>query len=121
MAAGALAHPEVIIYPFLNEDSSMANRKPKTVKFNEEGIKKLPKDKPVVYKILNSDNKNIYTGSAKRGRIVQRLKEHLAGRADPIKGGQRVRIQQKLSISEAQQLEANIIKSSKPRYNKIGK
>jgi hypothetical protein len=51
----------------------------KTVKFNESGIDKLPKDKPVIYKILTEGGKNNYTGVAKRGRVQKRLQDHLPG------------------------------------------
>ena len=51
----------------------------KTVTFNQKGIEKLPDNKPVVYKILTEGGKNNYTGSAQRGRVQERLKEHLPG------------------------------------------
>ncbi len=96
----------------------MAEEKPKTVKFTPEGIEKLPKDKPAVYKILDDKGENIYTGVAKRGRVPERLKEHLPGGPDPIPGGVRVQIQQKKSISEAEKTEKRIISRSKPKHNK---
>ena len=46
----------------------------KSGKFDNSGIEGLAKDKPVVYKIENSKGENIYTGSAKRGRIEERLR-----------------------------------------------
>lgn len=51
--------------------------KTKTVPFNKKGISNLPKDKPVIYKILTNADKNNYTGTAKRGRVPDRLAEHL--------------------------------------------
>lgn len=45
----------------------------KTVKFNEEGISKLPDGKPVVYKILTPKENNNYTGTAQRGRVRERI------------------------------------------------
>ena len=93
----------------------------KTVKFTKAGIDRLAKDKPVVYKILNRQGKNIYTGVAKRGRIEDRLAEHLPGAKDPIPGGSKVRVSQKSSIADAQKSESRIIARSKPHHNKRGK
>ncbi len=93
----------------------------KSGKFNKDGIEGLAKDKPVVYKIENSKGNNIYTGSAKKGRVEERLKEHLPGGKDPISGGKRVVIEQKSSISTAQASEKRIIRRSQPRHNKRGK
>ena len=99
----------------------MADEKSKTVNFNAEGIEKLPKEKPVVYKIKNAQSENIYTGTAKRGEAQSRLKDHLPGGQDPIPGGAKVQIQQKKSIDDARKTESRIIARSKPRYNKRGK
>lgn len=93
----------------------------KTGSLDEEGIEGLAKDKPVVYIIENSKGKNLYTGVAKRGRVEDRLKEHLSGAADPVRGGRKVRIQQKASIDEAEKSEARIIRRQKPPQNKKGK
>jgi len=49
----------------------------KSGNFDKKGIESLAKDKPVVYKIKNDKGKNLYTGVAKRGRVEERLKEHL--------------------------------------------
>lgn len=99
----------------------MAKRKTKTVKFSENGIESLPKDKPIVYKIMSQNGENIYTGIAKRGRVEDRLKDHLPGGSDMIPGGVKVQIQQMPSISDAERTEVNIIYRSKPKYNKRGK
>ncbi len=89
--------------------------------FNKKGIESLAKDKPVVYEIESIRGKNLYTGSAKRGRVEERLKEHLPGGTDPVRGGAKVRILQKSSIEEAKKSEARIIKKSQPPQNKRGK
>ena len=89
--------------------------------FDKKGIEGLAKDKPVVYKIENNKGNNLYTGVAKRGRVEARLKEHLPGSTDPVRGGAKVRIQQKPSIAEAKKSEARIIKTSQPPQNKRGK
>ena len=92
--------------------------KKQTSGFNKSGIDSLAQDKPVVYKILNAAGDNVYTGIAKRGRVADRLKEHLPGAKDAIPGGKKVRIEQKPSIDEARKSEARIIKRSKPKHNK---
>ena len=93
----------------------------KSGKFDNTGIEGLAKDKPVVYQVENSKGETVYVGSAKKGRVEQRLKEHLPGAKDPIRGGVKVKIQQKPTISEAEKSEARIIKSQKPAQNKKGK
>ncbi len=95
--------------------------KNKTSKFTKEGIESLSKDKPVVYKIENKKGNLLYVGVAKRGRVEERLKEHLPGSSDPIRGGSKVKIVQKSSIDEALKTENRIIKQQKPRQNKKGK
>jgi excinuclease UvrABC nuclease subunit len=92
----------------------------KTVGFNLSGLEKLPNDKPAVYKIKTDGSNTNYVGIAKRGRLQERLQEHLPGGKDYIPGS-KVEIEQMHSISEARQKESNIIKKSKPRYNKQGK
>lgn len=96
----------------------MPARKKKTADFKPEGIDSLAQDKPAVYKILDKNNKNIYTGSAKRGRVAERIREHLPRGPDPIPGGIRVKIEQKSSIEEARKSESMIISRTKPKYNK---
>lgn len=92
----------------------------KTVPFNERGIGKLPDDKPAVYRILTDGGRNNYTGVAKRGRVQERLQEHLLGGKDPIPGA-KVQIEQMSSILDAEAKEARIIARSKPPHNEQGK
>ena len=89
----------------------------KTVKFNKSGIDTLPNDKPVIYKIMTKGGKNIYTGVAKRGRVRDRLEEHLRRGKDRIPGTM-VQIEQMDHISQARKRESNIIAQSDPKYNK---
>jgi predicted GIY-YIG superfamily endonuclease len=96
----------------------MADEKTKTTNFSNDGIEKIPINKPIVYEILDKNNENIYTGVAKRGRGQERLKEHLSGGQDPIPEGLKVRIMQKKTISEAEKSEKIIISRSKPKHNK---
>ena len=93
----------------------------KSGSFDEKGIEGLAKNKPVVYKIEDDKGNNLYTGVAKKGRVEERIKEHLPGGADPVRGGAKVRIQQKPSIAEAEKTEAIIIKKQQPPQNKKGK
>jgi len=84
----------------------------KKVKFNKEGISLLPNNKPVLYRIETGQGSLNYAGIAQRGRVQDRLSEHLG----EIPGGT-VRIEQFGSINEARKKEANVIKRSKPKYN----
>jgi excinuclease UvrABC nuclease subunit len=99
----------------------MPEEKSKTVKLDSESIKKLPNNKPVVYKILNQKGENIYTGIAKRNNIQKRITDHLPSGQDSIPGGVKVNIQQKKTIAEAKKSEKIIIARSNPKYNKQGK
>jgi hypothetical protein len=92
----------------------------KTVRFNPKGISKLPDNKPVVYKITSEGGKNNYTGIAGRGRVQDRVAEHLPSSKDPVPGS-KVQIKQMPSIDAAKALEARIIARSKPPHNKQGK
>ena len=102
-----------------NEDIKMAGKK--TSGFNKDGIGGLAKDKPVVYEIQNKSGKSVYVGSAKRGRVEERIAEHLPGGTDAVRGGTKVKIHQKSSIALAQESEARMIKSKQPPQNKKGK
>ena len=92
----------------------------KTVPFNETGIGSLPNDKPVVYRILTDGGTNNYTGVAKRNRVQERLREHLAGGKTPVPGA-KVQIERMPSIDDARAKEARVIKRTQPRYNVQGK
>lgn len=92
----------------------------KTVNFNQTGISKLPDDKPVVYKIQTGSGSINYAGVAQRGRVRERLEEHLPSGKDYVPGS-KVQIEQMKSISGARQKEGGIISRSQPKYNKRGK
>ncbi|MEX0680806.1 MAG: hypothetical protein WD097_05445 [Balneolales bacterium] len=85
----------------------------RTAKYSRSDIKNLPDNKPASYKIKTESGKTNYTGTAKRGRVRDRISEHLG----EIPGA-KVEIQQHSSIQEAQRQEKNIISRSKPKYNK---
>ena len=76
----------------------------KKVDYNKSGIGKLPDNKPVVYRIETEGGRTNYTGVAKRGRVQERIQEHLGDIP-----GSSVRIEQMDSIQVAQQKEARVI------------
>lgn len=84
----------------------------KKVKYNPEGIENLPNDKPVLYRIETEGGKLNYAGIAKRGRVQERVAEHLG----EIPGAT-VQIEQFSSINDAQKKESNVIKRNQPKYN----
>lgn len=86
--------------------------------FSKKNIERIPKNKPIVYKLKNAGETNLYTGIAKLGRVDDRLKEHLLGGKDPIKGARQFQIKQFKSIDQARREEKKIIKKEKPKYNK---
>ncbi len=88
----------------------------KKVKYNKTGIEQLPNDKPVLYRIDSAGGNPNYVGVAKRGRVRERIAEHIG----EIPGAT-VRIEQLSSVEEARQKEARVIKRSKPKYNEQGK
>lgn len=92
----------------------------KTVPFNQKGIENLPDNKPVVYKILTEGGKNNYTGVAQRGRVQDRLREHLPRGKDSVPGA-KVQIEQMKSIRDAEAKESRIISRTKPRHNEKSK
>ncbi len=87
----------------------------KTVNFNKTGADKLPDNKPVVYKIQTDSGKTNYVGTAMRGRVQDRIQEHLDKGKIP---GAKVHIEQVSSIRDAQKKEQNIISRTQPKYNK---
>jgi hypothetical protein len=92
----------------------------KTVDFNADDIGKLPGDKPVLYRILTEAGKTNYAGVAQRGRVQERLAEHLPGSKDYVPGA-KVQIEQMSTIKDAEAKESRVISRSNPPYNKKGK
>ena len=91
----------------------------KTVNNNITNIGKLPDNKPVMYKIKTESGRINYIGVAKKGRVQERLEEHLSGK-DYVPGA-KVQIEQFNSIAEAKKKEAAVIKRIKPTHNEQGK
>ncbi|MBC8488570.1 MAG: hypothetical protein H8D45_21295 [Bacteroidetes bacterium] len=92
----------------------------KTVNNNKTSISKLPNDKPVMYKIKTKGGNVNYVGVAKKGRVEERIEEHLQGQEDYVPGA-KVQIEQCGSITEAKKKEAAAIKGIQPKYNEQGK
>ena len=88
----------------------------KKTNYNKSGIEKLPNDKPVLYRIETGSGKLNYVGTAKRGRVQDRLLEHV-----PEIPGATVRVEQFSTIQDARQKEARVIKRNRPKYNEEGK
>jgi hypothetical protein len=88
----------------------------KKVKYNQQGIGKLPNDKPVLYRIETEAGNPNYIGTAQRGRVRERLSEHLG----EIPGAT-VRIEQFNDIKDAQKKEINVIRRAQAKYNRQGK
>jgi predicted GIY-YIG superfamily endonuclease len=86
--------------------------------FTKKRIESVTNDKPIVYKLLNSKDINIYTGIAKRGRVEERLKEHLPNGPDHIKGAKSFQIKKMDHIENARNEEKKIIKTETPKFNK---
>ncbi|MDF1498732.1 MAG: GIY-YIG nuclease family protein [Patescibacteria group bacterium] len=61
-------------------------------KFNKSSIKNIPENKPIVYRLLNNLNKELYTGIAKRNRPQDRLLEHLNIKKEKITGATKIKI-----------------------------
>ena len=86
------------------------------VKYNKSSLNKLSDDKPVLYNIRTEGGKVNYTGTAKRGRVKERIGEHLG----EIPGAS-VSVEQFGSIVDARAKEKKVIKRDKPKYNEQGK
>jgi len=89
----------------------------KTVGYSKSGVVKLPNNKPIVYRIQTIGDKTNYVGVAKKGRVQDRINEHIEDGKIP---GAKVQIEQMPSIEAAKKKEENIIARIEPKYNKQG-
>lgn len=85
-------------------------------KFNKSNIPKLPANKPIIYSLETAGGQPNYIGVAKRGRVRQRLIEHLPSGPDPIPA-KTVTIKQFSSVEKAKAAEKRAIKKKHPKYN----
>ncbi len=92
----------------------------KTVNNNKASINKLPNNKPVMYKYKTDGGKVNYVGVAQRGRVQERLMEHLPGGKDYVPGA-KIQVEQVSSIAEARKMENAAIKRIQPKHNEQGK
>ena len=86
-------------------------------KLNKGNVQRASDNKPVVYKIKNAGGRNVYTGVARRGRVQERLQEHMPRGSDPIPGADSFSVKQKPSIGGAKAEEKRIIKDEQPKHN----
>lgn len=87
----------------------------KKVKYNKTEIEQLPNDKPVLYRIVTEGGNPNYVGIAKRGRVRERIAEHLG----EIPGAT-VTVERFSNIQDARKKEAKVIRRNQPKYNKQG-
>ena len=77
-------------------------------------IEKVPKNKPGIYRIKNSQNETLYIGMAKGGRLNERIEEHKG----KFKGATRFQYKLAPSKEAAERMERKEIKNWKPVFNK---
>jgi len=91
------------------------------IKFNKTNIKNIPEEKPIVYRLVGNSKKELYDGVAKRGRVQERLLEHLNLRKEKIPGATKVKIAQFKNIEQAEKTEKQLIKKLQPKFNEQNK
>ncbi len=84
--------------------------------YTKAGAESLANDKPALYRITSASGKQNYVGVAKRGRVSERVAEHIG----EIPGAY-VSIEQFHSIANAKAKESRVLKRSQPKYNKQSK
>lgn len=86
----------------------------KTKPMTKADIANVPGNKPGIYRIKNAQDKTLYVGMAKGGRLDERIAEHKG----IFKGG--THFQYKLASSKevAERMERKEIKNWKPVFNK---
>ena len=88
----------------------------KRVKYNRQGIAKLPEDQPVLYRIIDESGRMNYVGVAQKGYV----RERIAGHLEKIPG-EKVQIEQFNNLEDAMKKEINVIRRAKARYSREGK
>jgi excinuclease UvrABC nuclease subunit len=79
-----------------------------------KNLKKVPGNKPGVYRILNRKKDILYIGIAKRARLPDRIREHKG----KIPGGTMFQFKITRSKEAAERLEKIEIRKHKPPFNK---
>ena len=95
----------------------MTELRSKTVALTEDGINQAPRNKTIVYKIKDKNGDNIYTGIAKRGKVISSLKEHLPTGGNPKADGIKVQIHQKKTLSSALRARSKFADEERPKCN----
>jgi len=90
-------------------------------KFNKTSIENLPEEKPILYLLKNNSGDELYLGIAKKGRVQERLKEHLTLKKEKIPGAAKVKIAQFSSIEKAKIAEKRLIRKLEPKFNEQNK
>ena len=88
----------------------------KKIKYNKSAISTLSNNKPALYKIKTATGTLNYAGTAQRGRVQERISEHLGEIP-----GLTIEIEQFSSIKAAQAKELRVIMKNQPKYNIKGK
>ena len=87
------------------------------ITFTRENIEKLPENKPTIYIIITRNLNYNYIGLAPRGRIQERLFEHLPSGPDAIPGA-KIIVEQVDNIVAARSKMEQLIRRKLPKYNK---
>jgi len=90
-------------------------------KFNKTSIKNIPEGKPILYRFQNNSGNELYLGIAKKGRVQERLQEHLALKREKIPGAAKVKFAQFSSVEKVKKAEKQLIKKLEPKFNKQNK
>jgi len=90
-------------------------------RYTKSVVKNIPNDKPAVYRIQNNSGKELYIGIAKRGRVQDRLIEHLEIKKEKIDGAAKIRIAQVENLEKAKKFEKALIKKLDPVFNEVHK
>jgi len=96
----------------------MARRFGRAKSFNKMNVKKIPEDKPILYRFKSEKNKELYIGVAKKSRTQERLSEHLTKKGEKIPGAKKFQVLQFSNIKKAKVAEKKLIKKLNPKYNK---
>jgi predicted GIY-YIG superfamily endonuclease len=86
-------------------------------KSNKANIKDIPENEPIVYRLLNNSNNELYTGIAKRNRIQDRLLEHLNIQKEKISGATKLKLHRLIIWRVLKKIEKKLLKQLQPKFN----
>lgn len=87
------------------------------LRFSKKAIQQLPDTKPGVYIIKNNSGTSIYTGIAKRGKVVETLQNHFFGGSDKYVPGAWLQFEQFNNLTECGERVKAILERDNPKYN----